>query len=152
MPLFGPGPTPSRRSRRLIVWTSGGVVADSAIPITPGSGATVDTYQLGVGDHQQVVREARATAVTTNTWTVSITASTSQIAADTSRVTVVMVSLASARVFLRFDSNAPTSSSHHWYLDPGDRYEVPPELAALAVSMLGQSVGGTVVSTLATAA
>ncbi|MFI7468151.1 hypothetical protein [Nonomuraea sp. NPDC049646] len=126
-------------------------MADSAVPITPGSGANIDTYQLAAGDHQQIVREARATAVTTNSWTVSTTASSSQIAADASRVAVVMVSLANARVWLRFDSTAPTSTSHHWYLDPGDRYEVPPEMATLAVSMLGQAAGGTILSTLATA-
>ncbi|NUP24018.1 MAG: hypothetical protein HOZ81_49785 [Streptomyces sp.] len=127
-------------------------MADSAVPITPGSGANIDTYQLAGGDHQQVVREARATAVTTNTWTVSTTASTSQIAADTARVSVVMVNTSSVRVFLRFDSTAPTSTSHHWYLDGGDRYEVPPEMSALAVSMVGASATtGSIVSTLATA-
>lgn len=126
-------------------------MADSAVPITPGSGANIDTYQISGGDHQQIVREARATAITTNTWTVSTTASTSQIAADTSRVAVVMVSLASARVYLRFDSTAPTAAAHHWYLDPGDRYEVPPEMTTLAVSMLGASAGGSILSTLATA-
>lgn len=150
MPLFGPATLQPRRTRRL-VWTLGGVVADSAVPITPGSGANIDTYQITGGDHQQIVREARATAITTNTWTVATTASTSQIAADAGRVTVVMVSLASARVYLRFDSTAPTASSHHWYLDPGDRYEVPAELATLAISMLGQSAGGSILSTLATA-
>ncbi|WP_188188039.1 hypothetical protein [Nonomuraea sp. SYSU D8015] len=126
-------------------------MADSAVPITPGSGANIDTYQIAGGDHQQIVREARATAITTNTWTVSTTASASQIAADAGRLTVVMVSLASARVYLRFDATAPTAAAHHWYLDPGDRYEVPPELATLAISMLGQSAGGTILTTLATA-
>ncbi len=150
MPLFGPAALPPRRPRRL-VFTLGGVVADSAVPITPGSGANIDTYQIAGGDHQQIVREARATAITTNTWTVSTTASASQIAADAGRLTVVMVSLASARVYLRFDATAPTAAAHHWYLDPGDRYEVPPELATLAISMLGQSAGGTILTTLATA-
>ncbi|WP_084963749.1 hypothetical protein [Thermoactinospora rubra] len=126
-------------------------MADSAVPITPGSGANIDTYAVAGGDHQQIVREARATAVTTNTWTVSTTASTGQIPADAGRVAVAMVSLASARVYLRFDSTAPTASSHHWYLDPGDRYEVPAEMTTLAISMLGASGGGTIVSTLATA-
>lgn len=139
------------RRRRVIVWSLGGVVADSAVPITPGSGANIDTYQITGGDHQQVVREARATAVTTNSWTVSTSASTSQIAADASRVTVVIVSVANAKVYLRFDNTAPTAAIHHWYLDPGDRYEVPPELATLAISMVGQTAGGTVQSTLATA-
>jgi hypothetical protein len=126
--------------------------SDSSIAITAGSGTNVDTFALAGGDHQQVVREARATAVgSLNSWTVSTTASTSQIAADVNRVRVLIVSNASARVWLRFDSTAPTSSAYHWYLDPDDRFEVPSEMATLAVSMLGQSAGGTILSTLATA-
>lgn len=151
MPLFGPATLPPRRSRRLVFTFAGSVVADSNVPITPGSGATIDTFQITGGDHQQIVREARATAVTTNSWTVSTTASTSQIAADASRVAVVMVSLASGRVYLRFDSAAPTAAIHHLYLDPGDRYEVLPELATVAISMLGASAGGTIHTVLATA-
>lgn len=128
------------------------MATDSAVAITAGTGTNVDTVQLTGGDHQQIVREARATAVTLNTWTVSTTASTSQIAADVGRVAVLMVSAAAARVYLRFDSTAPTSSSYHWYLDPGDRWEVPAELSTLAVSMLGSTVSGTVLSMLGTAA
>lgn len=30
-------------------------MADSNVPITAGSGTTIDTYQLGAGDHRQVV-------------------------------------------------------------------------------------------------
>jgi hypothetical protein len=127
-------------------------VADSSVAVTPGTGANVDTFAVSGGDHQQVVREARATAVgTLNSWTVSTTASTSQIAADAGRVMVLMVSNASGRVYLRLDSTAPTSTAYHWYLDPGDRWEVPVQLSTLAVSMLGASAGGTVLSTLATA-
>lgn len=152
MPLFGSAALPLRRSRRFIVWSSsGGVVADSAVPITPGSGANIDTYQITGGDHQQVVREARATAVSTNTWTVSTTASTSQIAADPSRVAVLMVSNAPGRVYLRFDSTAPTATSFHLYLDNLERYEVPAEMCTLAISMLGSTASGTILSTLATA-
>jgi hypothetical protein len=127
-------------------------VADSSVAVTPGTGANVDTFAVSGGDHQQVVREARATAVgTLNSWTVSTTASTSQIAADAGRVMVLMVSNASGRVYLRFDSTAPTATAFHWFLDPGDRWEVPVQLSTLAVSMLGASAGGTVLSTLATA-
>lgn len=126
--------------------------ADSSVAITAGSGTPIDTFQLAGGDHQQVVRVARATAVgALNTWTVSTTASSSQIAADANRVALLIVSNASARVYLRFDSTAPTAAAHHWYLDPGDRWEVPAELCTLAVSMIGATAGGTVLSTLATA-
>lgn len=128
------------------------MATDSAVAVTPGTGANVDAVQLAGGDYQQVVREARATAVTVNSWTVATTASTSQIAADVGRVCLLMVSAASGRVYLRFDSTAPTAASHHWYLDPGDRWEVPAELSTLPVSMLGANVGGTVLSLLGTAA
>lgn len=126
--------------------------ADSNVPITAGSGTTIDTFALAGGDHQQVVREARATAVTTNSWTVSTTASTSQIAADVNRVMLIMSNQSTVRVYLRFDSTAPTTSTYHWYLDSGDRWEVPEHLCQLAVSMLGEAVGsGSVHSLLATA-
>jgi hypothetical protein len=128
-------------------------VADSSVAITAGSGTNIDTFAIAGGDHQQIVREAKATAVTTNSWTVAITASTSQIAADPSRVRVLMVAVGTTgRVWLRFDSSAPTSAIYHVYLDPDDRYEVPIELSCLAVSMLGQTAAGTVQSLLATAA
>lgn len=127
-------------------------MADSSVAVTPGAGSNIRTFAISGGDHQQVVREARATAVgTLNSWTVSTTASTSQIAADAGRVMVLMVSNASGRVYLRFDSTPPTAAAHHWFLDPGDRWEVPVQLSTLAVSMLGAVAGGTVLSTLATA-
>jgi hypothetical protein len=126
--------------------------SDSNVPITAGSGTTIDTFALAGGDHQQVVREARATAVTTNSWTVSTTASTSQIAADVNRVLIIMTNQSTVRVYLRFDSTAPTSSTYHWYLDPGDRWEIPSELCTLAISMLGAATAsGSMHSLLATA-
>lgn len=129
-------------------------MADSNVAITAGAGTTVDTYQITGGDHQQVVRPARATAAATiNTWTPSTTASTSQIAADASRVAVLITNASNVKVYLRFDATAPTSATYHWHLDAGDRWEVPKELSTLAVSMLGASAGtGTVNSLLATAA
>lgn len=122
------------------------------VAITAGSGTTVSTFTATAGDHVQVMRNHKATAVTTNTWTIAVTASTSQIAADINRVGLVMVNLGAGKVYLRFDSTAPTATAHHWYLDVGDRYEVPEALTELAISVLGASVGGTLVSLLATAA
>lgn len=128
-------------------------MADSQVAITPGAGANVDTFAVSGGDHQQVVREARATAAAAiNTWTPSTTASTSQIAADAGRVALLITNASNVKVYLRFDSTAPTAATHHWYLDAGDRWEVPVWLSTLAVSMLGASTGtGTVNSLLATA-
>jgi hypothetical protein len=128
-------------------------MADSAVAITAGSGTSIDTFAVTGGDHQQVVREARATAAAAiNTWTPVTTASTSQIAADASRVAVLITNASNVRVYLRFDSTAPTAATHHWYLEAGDRWEVPVQLSALAISMLGASTGtGNVNSLLATA-
>lgn len=126
---------------------------DSSVAITAGSGTTIDTFVPSGGDHQQVVRVAWATAVgSTNNWSISTTASTSQIAADINRVGLIITNNGAARVYLRFDSTAPTSSIFHWYLEPGDRWEVPDSLARLAVSMLGTTASGNVLSLLATAA
>lgn len=120
-------------------------------PITPGTGADIKMFTDAASDIVQVVRKHKATAVTTNTWTVSTTASTSQIAADVNRVRVLMKNTSTGVVYLRFDSTAPTSAAHHTHLEPQDRYEVPEELTELAVSMLGASANGSVVSLLATA-
>jgi hypothetical protein len=129
-------------------------VADSAVPITAGSGTNIDTYAITGGDHQQIVREAKATATgNPNAWTPATTASTAQVAADASRVAMLMVNNSNVRVYIRFDSTAPTSSSFHWFLDAGDRWEVPLWWVTLAVSMLGASTGtGSFLTTLATAA
>jgi hypothetical protein len=127
-------------------------VADSSVAVTPGAGATVDTYAVAGGDHQQVVREARATAVgALNTWTVTTAGVQNQIAADAGRVAVLIESAANTRVYLRFDGTIPTAAAHHWFLDPGDRWEVPVQLSTLTVSMAGAGAGGTILSTLATA-
>ena len=125
---------------------------DSSVAITAGSGTLIDAFQLAGGDYQQIVRPAAATAVTLNTWTVTTAGQASQIAADAGRVGLLLVSTSSGRVYLRFDATIPTATAHHWFLEPGDRYEVPSALAVLAVSMAGAAAGGTVLSTLATAA
>lgn len=129
-------------------------MADSAVAITAGTGTNIDTYQLASGDHQQVVREARASAETDDFWTASTTAATPRIAADASRIGVLIVNNSSGRVWFRFDSTAPTSAlnGHHWYLEPGERWEVPEQWSTLAVSMLAQIASGYVASHLVTAA
>lgn len=129
-------------------------MADSAVAITAGSGTNIDTYQITGGDHQQVVRHARATAETDNMWLASTTAATSQVAADASRLGVMVVNNSTGRVWFRFDSTAPTSAlnGHHWYLEPGERWEVPEAWSTLAISMLAQIASGYVVTHLVTAA
>ena len=130
-------------------------MADADIPISAGSGTLVHCYQKAGGDFDQYVREARATAVATiNSWTVTTAGQASQIAADASRVGLLIVSAANGIVYLRFDNTipVPATPAYHWLLNPGDRWEVPIVLTSLAVSMIGAVAGGTILSTLATAA
>ena len=120
---------------------------DVDVAITAGSGTNIRCFQKAGGDYDQYVREARVTAVgALNTWTASTTAATSQVAADVNRVALLITSQATGTVYLRFDSTAPTSAAFHWYLNPGDRYEVPLQWCQLAVSMVASTGGGTVLS------
>lgn len=123
------------------------------VPISAGAGTNIDTFQVASGDHQQIIREVRASAAgAINTWTPTTTGQASQIAADENRVGMLIVNASNVRVYLRFDSTIPTTATYHWYLDAGDRWEVPLSLCQLAVSMLGQAAGaGAVNSLLATA-
>ena len=124
------------------------------IPITAGVGTQIRAFQLAGGDYDQIMREARATAAAAlNTWTATTTGTASQIAADVTRVSVLLVSQATGRVWLRFDSTIPTTAAlMHWYLDPGDRWEVPVQWCQLAVSMAASVAGGQVNAALGTAA
>lgn len=128
-------------------------MADSAVAITAGSGTSIDTFAVAGGDHQQVVRESRATAESESFWAASLTASTSQVAADAGRVGVLITNNTTGRVFFRFDSTAPTSATngHHFYLESGERWEVPYWLSTLAISVIAAIASGHVVFHLATA-
>lgn len=126
-------------------------MADSSVPITAGVGTAIDTYQITGGDHQQVVREARATAVSVTTWSVVVTGTASVIAADASRVMVIMVNYSTGRVYIDFDTSIPASSAvGHWYLESNERYEVPLYLATQPVSIKGEIASGSVVILTAT--
>jgi hypothetical protein len=131
-------------------------VANSSVPITPGAGASIDAHQISSGDQQQIVRQATSDTVDTapaTAWTVSTTASTSQIAANENRVAMLIYNASNVRVYLRFDGTAPliAGTNAHWYLDSGDRFEVPFGLCQLAVSVIAASAGaGTLNFTLGT--
>ncbi len=131
-------------------------MGNSSVSVTPGSGANIDTFQIASGDQQQIIRQAVADAVSSAgsaTWTVSTTASTSQIAADETRVAMLIYNTSTVRVYMRFDSTAPLAAgtNAHWYLDSGERYEVPYGICQLAVSVIAASAGtGTVNFTLGT--
>jgi len=111
----------------------------------------IAVYNETDGDRVQIVREHSATAVTHGTWTLATTAAT-VISADAQRVGVWITNTGGARVYMRFDTTAPTSTVHHWYLEPGERYEMPYWGTELAVAMLAQSASGALTYALATTA
>jgi hypothetical protein len=100
------------------------------------------------------IREVRATAESENFWAASTTAATSVIAADTSRVGVLITNNSTGKVYFRFDTTAPTAASngHHWFLEPGERWEVPGHLSGVVMSVIAAIAAGHVVFHLATAA
>jgi hypothetical protein len=125
-------------------------LALSDIAITAGAGTNVRCFQLAGGDFDQVVREARATAMSAAVaWTATTAGTASVISADVTRVGLLIVSQATGTVYLRFDSTIPnptagTAPLYHWYLQPQDRYEVPIQYCTLAVSMVASTAGGFV--------
>lgn len=123
-------------------------MGNSSVAITPGSGVSVDSYQNAAGDQQQIVRQVAADVVSTagsTAWTVSTSASTNQIAASEDRVSMLVYNGSTVRVYFRLDGTTPTAANAHWYLDSGERWEVPYGLCQLAVSVVAASAGtGTV--------
>jgi hypothetical protein len=125
-------------------------MANASIPITPGSGILIDTHQIASLDHQQIVRTAKSDVLDTGsytTWTAVTTASQNQIPASESRVGVTIHNASTVRVYFRYDGTAPVTSGSnaHWYLDSGDRYEVPDWACQLPISIIAATAGsGTV--------
>jgi hypothetical protein len=118
-------------------------MANSSVPITAGSGTNIDTYAVAGGDHQQIVREARAATGVASTWTLPATGTASILTASEARVAMLIVNNCNQRVYIDFDAIIPSITAFAWYLETGDRWEVPKELVQLAISMLP---GGTVSS------
>lgn len=128
---------------------------DVDINITAGAGTPVRSFQKVSGDYDQYVREARGTAKGTLgniPWTVTTTGLSAVIAADVTRVGLVVVSAANGIVWVRFDATIPTVTAYDWLLNPGDRWEVPLQFAQLAQSWSGAAAGGTVLAAAATCA
>jgi hypothetical protein len=128
---------------------------ETTVAYTPGSGASVEVWSGAVG-LQQIVREAPATAIAAPaSWSLSATASTSVIAADVSRRSVILWnSSASATVYLRYDGTAPTTAAGGWHdqIPPGGRLEVAKELVTLAQSFIASAASGTLEISTATSA
>lgn len=99
------------------------------------------------------IREVRASAETETFWPASQTATTSVIAADVTRVGVLIVNNTTGKVYFRFDATAPTAATngHHFYLEASERWEVPEKWSCLAMSVIGSSAIGHVVFHLPTA-
>jgi hypothetical protein len=131
-------------------------VADSNVPITAGAGTAIDTYQIAGGDHQQVIREAPASAATAPTsWTLSGTGTTSTVAADTSRRCVILTNTSTnGTVYLRYDGTAPTTAAGGWHdrIAPGFRLVLEKEVATLALSFIADIASGYLEIALFTAA
>jgi hypothetical protein len=100
------------------------------------------------------IREVRASAESDNFWTASTTATTSVIAADVTRVGLLIVNRTTGRIYLRFDTTAPTAATNgsHWFLETDERWEVPEHLTAVVVSVIATIASGHVVFHMATAA
>lgn len=122
-------------------------MADSAVAITPGSGASIDTFQISGGDQQQVVREAPVvTAAAPTSWTLAVAAAPSVIAADAGRRAMILWNTStSGTVYLRHDGTAPTTAAggYHDKIPPGARLDVNQLLCPLAVSFIADIASGT---------
>jgi hypothetical protein len=116
-------------------------MADGTVAVNSGSGILVDAFIRGTGI-TQYAKAAQATAVATRAnWTTSLTANTTFLGVSDARTCVLLVNNSTARIYLRFDTTAPTATVHDWRLDPMDRWEVPPEWAALAISVVADAAG-----------
>ena len=131
-------------------------MADSDVAISAGAGTNIHTFLGASTFHDQVVREAPATtAAVPTSWTLSVTGTTSTIAADITRRSVILWNnSSSATVYLRYDGTAPTTAAGGWHdqIPPGGRLEVAKELVTLAESFIASAAVGTLEIATATAA
>lgn len=130
-------------------------MADVDINITAGAGTPVRAFQKVSGDYDQYVREARGTAKGTLSnipWTVTTTGTANVIAADVTRVGLIVLSNANGIVWVRFDGTLPTTSAYDWLLNPGDRWEVPIQFCQFTQSWTGAAAGGVMLAVSATCA
>jgi len=116
-------------------------MANSSVAVTPGTGANIDAYAITGGDLQQIVRLAKVDTDNNNNWAVSTTAA-AVISADENRVGVLVYNASTVRVYLAFNNAATvTSANADWYLDAGDRWEIPDPWVQAAISAVAASAG-----------
>jgi hypothetical protein len=126
--------------------------SDTTLAVTPGSGTTLKVYAQTSGGSIQYVRTLDGTGLTHGSWTLSATATTSAIAADVTRVGLVMINNGTLNVYLRYDSTAPTTVVNHCIIPPGGYLEVPEAFHTFAVSFISTGTGGALTYAAATAA
>lgn len=113
------------------------------------SGTPAIDYMIGTKDnagvHDQVVQDRRASTEADDFWTVDTTGVGSRVAADSTRLGVLLSSKANGRVLIRFDGTIPAlnESDCHTWIEPGERWELPSNKASLAISFRGVVAGGT---------
>lgn len=116
--------------------------------LTMGTAGSVKTQSTSGGPHVQVVRDQPASAaVAPVAWSATAAGTSTVVAANVDRTSYLIVSRASAEVWVRFDTTIPTLAAHSWYLSPGDRWEVPAKWARLPLSLAASADGGTVLIT-----
>lgn len=123
----------------------------SSVSVTAGVGTSIQVFNNAAGFQEQYVRQTRATGSTLNEWTITVAGSANVVAADVTRVGMLMVNGGTGRVWVRFDGTIPTTTAHGYVLYAGDRYDVPDWAVQLAVSFMGEFAGGEVYTTLGTA-
>lgn len=123
-------------------------MANSSVPVTPGAGVSIDSHQIASGDQQQIIRHVTSDTInaTGTPWTVSTTAAT-PIPANENRAAMLIYNASSTRVYVRFDTTTPTADglNAHWFLDTGERWEVPWGLCQMTISIVAATAGtGTI--------
>jgi hypothetical protein len=145
----------SQRTRSCLPVLEVRTLPDVDINVTQGSGTGIRAFQKVSGNYDQYVREARGTARGTLgniPWTVTTAGLSAVVAADVTRVGLVLVSAANGIVWIRFDATIPTGTTYDWLLNPLDRWEVPLAFTQLALSMAGSAAGGLVLGAAGTCA
>lgn len=128
---------------------------DVDIAVSQGSGTNIRAFQKVSGDYDQYVRTVFGTTKGTlaNTpWTVTTAGFANVIAADVTRVGLIVVSAANGLLYIRFDGTLPAVTAYDYLLNPGDRWEVPHEFVQFTQSWAGSVAGGTVFAVSALAA
>lgn len=139
-------------------------MADSAVAVTPGTGANIDTATQANGDHRQVVAIGDPTAATIAAVTTdnrlqvktdyTATAAITSNAISTTSVTLVAADATNGRVhlilyndttqiaYVRLDATAATTTSYSFELPAGGYWESPRNFVGAATCIWPSTTGG----------